>query len=464
MVFRAEPSAPVVLDGDAAAAAIAASERLYESSGLAFLADPDGLAGPAGLADDAAAVRAPILLAGAGLDAELERLGVEVVVHAAGDAPAELPAGIRAVAIDPASPTALADAELPPVEVAAEPAAAVLYLADDADEAASAVVGALVEAAGGAVVEAPGGDPRASAESVAAAHAHAGGHVLAVGESFGDAERLAERHRVAATGVQLPGGGQLPLHGKLLVAAYGHPGEPVLGVLGEHDLEGAIVDVQRRAAEYQELTGLTVVPTFEIITTIASAGPGDDGDYSSETDIETLRPWIERAGEEGIYVVLDLQPGHTSFLDQAKRYAELLEHPHVGLALDPEWRLKPGQRHMVQIGSVHVDEVNATIDWLAELTAEHALPQKVVVVHQFSWHMIEERHRLDTSRDEIAVLIHVDGHGTPPLKMETWGALLDELPEGAALGWKNFIDEDTPTFTPAETLAIEPLPVFVSYQ
>jgi hypothetical protein len=31
-------------------------------------------------------------------------------------------------------------------------------------------------------------------------------------------------------------------------------------------------------------------------------------------------------------------------------------------------------------------------------------------------------------------------------------------------GWKNFYDEDTPMLTPAQTLAVEPTPVFVSYQ
>ena len=118
----------------------------------------------------------------------------------------------------------------------------------------------------------------------------------------------------------------------------------------------------------------------------------------------------------------------------------------------------------MQIGRVGVDEVNETIAWLAELTAEGALPQKVVVVHQFSGHMIEGRERLDASHDEIGLLVHVDGHGTPALKMETWNALLEDLPEGVELGWKNFIDEDTPTFTPEQTLAVEPRPVFVSYQ
>ena len=56
--------------------------------------------------------------------------------------------------------------------------------------------------------------------------------------------------------------------------------------------------------------------------------------------------------------MLDLQPGRTDFLTQAKLYAELLKQPHVGLALDPEWRLKPDQVHLVQIGSVSAEEIN----------------------------------------------------------------------------------------------------------
>src|SRR5690606_17349776 len=146
----------------------------------------------------------------------------------------------------------------------------------------------------------------------------------------------------------------------------------------------------------------TVVPTFEIIATIASAEAGEDGDYSRETPVPELLPYVEAAAEAGIYVVLDLQPGRTDFLTQAKRYEELLRYPHVGLALDPEWRLKPDQRHLRQIGSVDVAEVNATLTWLADLTREHRLPQKLLVLHQFQLRMITGREHLDTSRDELA--------------------------------------------------------------
>ncbi|OLT14098.1 hypothetical protein BJF78_20090 [Pseudonocardia sp. CNS-139] len=64
-----------------------------------------------------------------------------------------------------------------------------------------------------------------------------------------------------------------------------------------------------------------MVPAFEIISTVADAHPGPDGDYSAEAGVAELRPWVEAARTAGVYVVLDLQPGRTDFLTQARRYA-----------------------------------------------------------------------------------------------------------------------------------------------
>ena len=89
-----------------------------------------------------------------------------------------------------------------------------------------------------------------------------------------------------------------------------------------------------------------VIPAFEIITTVASSEAGADGDYSFESSLDHMRPWVDAAAAAGHYVILDLQPGYTDFLTQAKRYEELLAQPHVGLALDPEWRLAPGEQHL----------------------------------------------------------------------------------------------------------------------
>ncbi|KQR16563.1 hypothetical protein [Cellulomonas sp. Leaf334] len=328
---------------------------------------------------------------------------------------------------------------------------------------------ATLRAAGVPVIDTPGGDPRATTPGVQAIAAAAPDRTIALGAAFGPADRLARRVATAATGTLLGGGGQLVfpqvpgVPGKKYVALYGTPGSKALGVLGEQDVPATLARADGTAAPYRTLTADAVVPAVEIIATIASAGPGDDGNYSTERPVEELRPLVEAAGAAGMAVVLDLQPGRTDFLTQAQRYADLLALPYVGLALDPEWRLAPDQVHLRQIGSVGIDEVNGVSAWLADFTAQRALPQKMFVLHQFAGRMIQDRARLDTSRDELAIVIHVDGQGSQPAKAGTWNALRTDAPP-VHWGWKNFYDEDVPMLDPTQTYQVQPVPDLVTYQ
>jgi hypothetical protein len=263
---------------------------------------------------------------------------------------------------------------------------------------------------------------------------------------------------------ELPGGGTEIFAGKTYIALYGHPGTRALGVLGEQGTAATIRRAKKVAASYRPHTERRVVPALEIIATIASRSAGADRDYSAESSVAKLRPLVDAAGRAGTYVVLDLQPGRSTFLSQAKRYRELLLEPHVGLALDPEWRLKPGQRHLKQIGSVKASEINDVVDWLADLTRDAGLPQKMLLLHQFRTSMITNRSSLDTSRDELAIVIQMDGLGSQPAKRNTWRALRSNAPKGIAFGWKNFIDEDRPMLGPKATMAIKPEPRWVSFQ
>ncbi|MGB7982241.1 MAG: hypothetical protein WCF36_15785 [Candidatus Nanopelagicales bacterium] len=271
--------------------------------------------------------------------------------------------------------------------------------------------------------------------------------------------------QVAFGTATLPGGGSKVFTRKTYVALYGHPGTRALGVLGEQGTSATIRRAKRVAAAYRPHTTRTVVPALEIIATIASASAGRDGDYSAESSIEKLAPLVTAARRNGVYVVLDLQPGRTDFLTQAKRYRSLLKQPHVGLALDPEWRLKPGQRHLRQIGSVDAREINRVADWLAHLTRKAGLPQKMLLLHQFRTSMIGNRSALDTSHPEIAMAIQMDGLGSQPAKQATWRALRAGAPRAIKFGWKNFIDEDRPMLNPRATMKnVDPQPRWVSYQ
>ncbi|RIK16729.1 MAG: hypothetical protein DCC50_03985, partial [Acidobacteria bacterium] len=236
-------------------------------------------------------------------------------------------------------------------------------------------------------------------------------------------------------------------------------------VLGEQGPEKTIARAEEHAGRYEPLVEETVVPSLEIIVTVAAAEPTPDGNYSNELPVDSFVELVDLAAEHGQYVVLDLQPGRADFVTQARIYEELLLRPNVGLALDPEWRLRPDQVHLTQIGQTSVEEVNEVVDYLADLTREHDLPQKVLVLHMFQTRMIPDVDQVDQSRSELAVLIHADGQGPQGSKQETWRALHRYAPSIRYWGWKNFYDEDQPMLSPEETVSeVDPLPDFISYQ
>ena len=370
-----------------------------------------------------------------------------------GPAPVALPA-------DPGAATALLDRYR--AGPATPPPAGTLVLAHAAPEQLAATTTA--RDAGAQVVALPWPDPRSGADTQRLLTTPRPAHVVALGRGFGPLPVLERRLATAVSAAQLPGGGQLMFPGRLVVALYGAPGTPALGTLGEQGISESVTRARQLAVDYRPFSAAPVVPAFEIIATVAASSPGADGNYSGETDPAALRPWVDAAAAAGVYVVLDLQPGRTDFLTQAKLYADLLARPNVGLALDPEWRLAPGQVHRVQIGSVGAAEINSVVTWLADLTRARGLPQKLLMLHQFRVATIADRARVDTGRDEVAVLVHADGFGTPPLKLATWNALRAAPLPGAYWGWKDFIDEDHPTFTPRQTLQVSPDIRFVSYQ
>jgi len=323
---------------------------------------------------------------------------------------------------------------------------------------------ATARAVGARVIDLPGYDPRADPAVIRLLVRSRPQSVVAVGAGFGSASVLSARVAVAETGLQLPGGGQVLFPARRIVALYGTPGTPALGVLGHQGLTASIARAQATAAQYARLTKVPVIPAFEIIATVAQASAGRQRTYSFESSVSSLRPWVITATKAGMYVTLDLQPGRASLLAQAKRYQSLLRLPNVGLALDPEWKLQPGQLPLHQIGSVSVTEVNSVATWLASLTARYRLPQKLLELHEFRLSMIRDIARLDTHHDDLAIVINMDGQGAPRIKLATWQAVVANAPKAVYFGWKDFYTKDTPMLGPVRTIRQQPVPVLISYQ
>ena len=157
-----------------------------------------------------------------------------------------------------------------------------------------------------------------------------------------------------------------------------------------------------------------------------------------------------------MFVVLDLQPGRADLLDQAKRYQPLLRLPHVGLAVDPEWKLRPGPAAAAPDRQHRRRRDQPDLGLAGRPVRASDLPQKLFVVHQFRLSMIGDEERLRTDHAaSSALLVHMDGQGRRRQRGHL-GGRRGRPAGGPAVGWKNFYDEDHPMFSPAETMARQP--------
>lgn len=445
---------------DAAARSVRVSKALFASAPGAIVATAGDADAISDAAKAAASAHVPVLLTakkeqdakgGAAVARELDRLGADWY-QAEGDV---------SVDTDVEQRKAPEGGDAPESTRASRQATVVV-----ADASADAAAVATAEAAGAKVVTMPEGvtDPAAAPDVVTALHERAKHPTVLVGAAFDALQDAEWTVRAAEGGFQLRNGGQRPFDGHRYVALYGAPGAPALGVLGEQGPEATVRRAEQVAKPYRAESDELVTPAMEVIATVAAGDAGADGDYSTELPVSTLEPYVEAAHDADMPVIIDLQPGRSDFLSQAKQYESLLKKPGVWLALDPEWRLTKDQVPLQQIGSVSASEVNEVSSWLAALVEKEGLPPKALVLHQFRLSMIQDRDALKT-HPELDMLVHVDGQGSQPDKQATWKALHQGAPEGLHWGWKNFTDEDTPMLTPSQTMQdVQPTPSLVTYQ
>ena len=289
------------------------------------------------------------------------------------------------------------------------------------------------------------GGPPAAATDPAAAHAAA---------SVSSVQRAASR---------LPGGGTTVFGRKrFLTAYYGTAATGALGVLGETDPDVAFRRIVRAGKPFLQPRE-RLLPVYELIVTVADGAdhPGTDGDHAHDVLHSRVQSYIDAAHRNGVLLLLDLQPGRTDFLTAAKRWEWALRDPWVGLALDPEWRVGPGEFPGQQIGSVQAREINRTAGWLSRLTRDNGLPEKLFVVHQFTTGMVPDIRKV-RRREGLAMVQHVDGFGSPADKLATYDGVA--VPRKFTMGFKLFYDEDVPRMRPRQVRRSLPDVRFVSFQ
>jgi hypothetical protein len=119
----------------------------------------------------------------------------------------------------------------------------------------------------------------------------------------------------------------------------------------------------------------------------------------------------------------------------------------------------PGQ----QIGSVDAETINRISVYLAGLVERDRLPEKPLVIHQFTKDMIEGIDRLRPARG-VATVLNVDGFGGREVKIAKYRDFMRSAPRFLFEGLKLFYREDTNLLEPRQVLRLDPQPDFVVYE
>ena len=284
----------------------------------------------------------------------------------------------------------------------------------------------------------------------------------------GDGGASAEKPKAA----ELPDGGRVVLPRLRLVAYYGAPQHDELGALGVGTPAEAAKKLLAQAEPFSQ-PGRPVMPVFELIVTLAQADPGDDGKFRMRQSPDVINAYLSAVREIKGLLILDVQPGQSTFTEEVELLEPWLSQPDVGLALDPEWNVPSGQVPGKVIGSTTAATINQVSYYLARLRHAKDLPQKVLIVHQFTESMVEDRDQV-LDRPGVAIVFNIDGFGTADQKKNIYVQLVYHPGAGTAVrppvgggrfnGFKLFYKEDTGLMTPAQTLGLEPAPDVVVYE
>lgn len=265
-------------------------------------------------------------------------------------------------------------------------------------------------------------------------------------------------------GAELPRGGRTVFPEYRLVGYSGYPGAAALGRLGTGDIDERMVEIEEVGADY--VRGRKLMPVMELIAVTVHTEPGAEGLYRARVKDEVVESWLATARKHKAMLLLNIQPGRATFIEEVRHLEKWLVNPDVGLALDPEWSVGPDEVPGKVYGHTTGWDLNEVAGYVSDLVAEHKLPEKVVLYHQLHADIVSEEDKL-VPHEGVALVKSIDGIGSAAAKVNTWNKIVSTTPEHVNLGFKLFYDEDArhgPLMTADQVMELKPEPVYVLYE
>lgn len=233
------------------------------------------------------------------------------------------------------------------------------------------------------------------------------------------------------------------------------------------DLDEVCREIEQVGKKYEY--GKRIMPVFEYIPVVVHGSPQADGSYRTRVKNKDVQYYLDAARRCDAMLLLNIQPGRSEFLPEMKHYEKFLREPDVGVALDPEWAMDPGEVPGVHLGRTDGPELDKAAAYLSQLVADNNLPEKVMVFHQFNEAAVEKIRGLKP-HPGVALVRSIDGLGGPEDKIAKYDDLVQNQPKWIHPGFKLFYKEDTSPpwgsilMTPKQVMKLKPRPDYVLYE
>lgn len=248
-----------------------------------------------------------------------------------------------------------------------------------------------------------------------------------------------------------------------ILSYYGFPGNELMGILGEHERETLLAILQDQLVEYEAADSSRPWKlAFEVIASVAQAGPGEDGLYIAYTSNEVIQDYVDFTAANDLLLILDVQFGRKTISEEIEAVREWLSYPHVHLAIDPEFSVREGEVPGTDLGQIDAADVRVAQDTLAEISRSEDIPSKLLVVHQFNLYSITNRGQIEQIPD-VQYVLEIDGWGPPEDKRATYEVVGGDVPH-EFYGFKLWYRQDEPLMSAVEVMSLAPSPDIVIYQ
>ncbi|MCP4535841.1 MAG: hypothetical protein GY832_01735 [Chloroflexi bacterium] len=253
------------------------------------------------------------------------------------------------------------------------------------------------------------------------------------------------------------------LSGRRLIAYYGSPMGPGLGILGRNNITNTLDLMYEQITPYEALDpDVEYIPVFHMVTTVADAHPGGDGDYNHRVAHENILRWVEAIRAVSGWAIVDVQPAHAELSTELDWIDPVLRETDVHLAVDPEFVMAsdvqiPGT-HLGRITGPQINWLQARLEQIVRATGQ----RKMLIIHQFDDRMVGQKEQI-LDYPLVDLVWDADGFGSASPKIG------DYIQYGRETGFefggfKIFYRYDYQVMTPEQVLALDPQPALVIYQ